>query len=48
MINLELLAQGGDHSVVQICTIVCDDPVRDTLPAYEVLLDKAGNHILCN
>ena len=48
MINLELLAQSGDYSVVQICTIVCDDPVGDTIPAYEVLLDEAGNHILRN
>ena len=42
MLNLELLAQSGDHSVVQVCTIVRDDPVGDTIPAYEVLLDEAG------
>ena len=29
-------------------TVVCDDPVGDTIPAYEVQLDEAGNHILCN
>ena len=48
MLNLELLAQSSDHNVVQICIVVNDDPVRDTIPAYEVLLDEAGNHILCN
>ena len=48
MLNLELLAQSGDHNVIQVCTVVCDDPVGDTIPAYEVLLDEAGNHILCN
>ena len=48
MLNLELLAQSGDHSIVQICSVVSDDPVGDTIPAYEVLLDEAGNHILCN
>ena len=48
MLNLELLAQSGDHSVVQVCTVVRDDPVGDTIPAYEVLLDEAGNHIFCN
>ena len=48
MINLELLAQSGDHSIIQICTVVCDDPVGYTIPTYEVLLDEAGNHIFCN
>ena len=48
MLNLELLAQGSDHSVVQVCTIIGDNPVRDTIPANQVLLDEAGNHILCN
>ena len=48
MLNLELLAQSGDHSIVQIRTIVSDDLVGDTIPTYEVLLDEAGNHILCN
>ena len=45
MLNLELLAQSDDHSVVQICTVVHDDSVGDTIPAYEILLDEAGNHI---
>ena len=48
MLNLELFAQGGNHSVIQVCTVVRDDPVGDTIPAYEVLFDEAGNHILCN
>ena len=48
MLDLELLAQSGDHSVVQICTVIHDNPVGDTIPAYEILLDEAGNHILCN
>ena len=46
MLNLEFLAQGGDHSVVNICTIISDDPFRDTVPANKVLLDEAGNNIL--
>ena len=48
MLSLKLLAQSGDHSIVQICTVVYDDPVGDTVAAYEILLDEAGNHILCN
>ena len=48
IINLELLAQSGDHSIVQICTVVSDNPIGDAVPADEVLLDEAGNNILSN
>ena len=48
MLNLELLAQGGDHSVVQVCIVVRNDSVRNTVPADEVLFDETGNHILRN
>ena len=46
MLNLELLAQGGDHSIVQVCIIVCNDPLRDTVPTYEILLNESGYNIL--
>ena len=46
MLNLELLAQCGDHSVVEICTVVSDDPFRDTVPADDIFLDEAGNNVL--
>ena len=48
MLNLELLTQGDDHSIVKICTIISDDPLWDTVPANKVLLDEAGNNILSN
>ena len=48
MLNLELLAQGGDHSIVKVCTIISDDPFWDTVPANKILLDEAGNNILSN
>ena len=48
MMNLKLLAQGGDHSVDEICTIVNDDPFRDTVPANEILFDETDNKILGN
>ena len=48
MLNLELLVQGGDHSVVEICTIVSDNPFRDTVPANDILFDETGNNILGN
>ena len=46
MLNLELLAQGGDHSIVKVCTVVSDDPFGDTVPTYKVLLDEVGNNVL--
>ena len=48
MLNFELITQCGDHSVVEICTIVSVDPFRDTVPANEILLDEAGNNVLGN
>ena len=48
MLNFELLAQGGDHSVVQVCTVVSNDPIGDTISENKVLLNEAGNNILCN
>ena len=30
------------------CTVVSDNPVGDTVPANEVFLDEAGDHIICN
>ena len=40
MLDFELLAQGSDHSVVEICTIVSDDPFRDTVPQIRFFLMK--------
>ena len=48
MLNLELLTQGGDHSVVAICTIISDDPFQDVVLANEILLDETDNNILGN
>ena len=48
MLDLELLAQGGDHSIIQVSTIVCNDPLRDTVPIDEILLNEPGYNILGN
>ena len=45
MLNLELYAEFRDHSIVEIGTIICDDSLWNTIPTYEVMFDKAGNHI---
>ena len=48
MLNLELLTQSGDHSIVKVCTVISDDPFGDTVPTNKLLLDEAGNNILSN
>ena len=48
MLNLELLAQGGDHSIVEVRTVISDDPFWDTVPVNKILFDEAGNNILSN
>ena len=45
ILDLELFAQGGDHSIVQIHTIVYDDPLRDTIMADEILFNELGYNI---
>ena len=48
MMDLELLSQGGDHSIVYIRTIVCDDPIWDTIPTDEILFHEPGYNMLGN
>ena len=46
MLNLELLAQGGDHSIVKVRTIISDNPFWDTVSVNEILLDEAATTFL--
>ena len=46
MLNLEVQAEFCDHSIVNIGTIICDDPFRDAIPTNQVVLDEPGNQIL--
>ena len=46
MLDLELFAQGGDLSVVQVRTIVCNDSLRDTVMTDEILLEEPGDNVL--
>ena len=48
MLDFELRAELGDHSVVEIGTIICDDSFWDTLSTYKVMSDKSGHDILGN
>ena len=48
MLDLELHAEFSDHGVVEVGTIVSDDPLRDTIPADEVMLDESSHDVLGN
>ena len=48
MLDLELRVEFNDHGVVELGTIVSDDPLRDSIPTNEVMLDEQGHHILGN
>ena len=45
---LELLAEIGDYLVVEIGTIVYDDPFGDDIPTFEVMFNEPGHNILGN
>jgi len=45
MLDLEIIAQLFHHYVVQIRPIVCNDPVRDTVAADNMILDELDHHL---
>src|ERR1051325_4891801 len=48
MLNLELRAEFGDHFVIEIGTIICDDPFGDVVPTYKIMLDESSHNIFGN
>src|ERR1051325_10729395 len=48
MLNLELRADFGDHFVIEVGTIICDNPFGDTVPKDKVMLDESSHNILGN
>ena len=48
MLNLELSAKLGDHSVVEIGTIISNDSLQNTIPKDKVMYDESGHGILGN
>ena len=48
MLDLELHVEFNDHGIVKVGAIVSDDPLRDTILADEVVLDKPGYDVLGN
>ena len=48
MFNLELRAEIGDHFVIEIGTIVRDNPFGDSIPTNKIMLDESSHNILGN
>ena len=48
MLDFELLTEFGDHSIVEIDTIIRNDSLWDTVPTDGILFDEPGHNILGN
>ena len=48
VLDLKLHAEFRDHSVVEISTIICDNPFEDVIPTYKIMFGEPNYHILCN
>lgn len=48
MFNFGLRAKFSDHSVVQISTIVYDNPFGDAILTYKIMLDEPSYYVLGN
>ena len=48
MLYLKLFTELGDHRIVEICTIVCNDSLWDTVLTNEIMFDESGHIILGN
>ena len=48
MLDFELRAEFNNHGIVEVGSIVSDDPFRDAVSAYKVMLDKSGYNALGN
>ena len=46
MLDLELSAKFGNHSIGKVSPIVGDDPFGDTITIDEVVFDESGYHVL--
>ena len=45
MLDLKLRVELNDHYIVEIGTILFDDPFRDAITIDQVVFDEPGNHI---
>ena len=48
MMDFELRAELGDHSIIEIGTIICNDSFWNTIPTDKVMSDESGHNVLGN
>ena len=48
MLDFELFIEFDDHRIVEICTIIFDDSLWNTIPIDKVMLDEPCHNILGN
>ena len=48
MLDHELFTEFDDHSIVEICNIICDDSLWNTIPTNKVMFDEPLHNILGN
>src|ERR1051325_9458908 len=48
MLNLELHAEFGDHFVIEVGTVVCDNSFGDAVSTEKIMLDESSHNILGN
>ena len=46
MMYLELFAELGDHCVIEICTVVSNNPLWYTISTYKIMSDKLRHNVL--
>ena len=48
MLDSELSAEFHDHRIIEISSIVGDNPFGDTVTTNDILLDESGYNVLGN
>ena len=48
MLDLKFRAELGDHSVIDIGTIIYNDSFQDTILTNNIMLDESGHNVLGN
>ena len=46
MLYLKLLAELGDHHIIEICTVVRNDPLGYTISTDQIVLDEPRHDVL--
>ena len=48
VLDFDLHAEFINHGIVEVSSVVSDDPFKDVVPEYEVMLDESGYKVLSN